>query len=125
MTHGKAGATPNAYLTYVISLGDIAGQTLSRVIIDGEYTTFSGTAHADYGTPATGRRTDVELPFLVLLVAAGYDLTHTGLVAEQIAAAETALAATHTCPQKICQENTLQASPFSSLYLVRIASGKR
>lgn len=55
MTHGKADKTPNAYLTYVISLGDIAGQTLSRVIIDGEYTTFSGTAHADYGTPATGR----------------------------------------------------------------------
>lgn len=55
MTHGKAGKTPNAYLTYVISLGDVAGQTLSRVIIDGEYTTFSGTPHADYGTPATGR----------------------------------------------------------------------
>jgi hypothetical protein len=38
-------------------------------------------------------RTDVELPFLVLLVAAGYDLTQTGLGAEQIAAAEAALAA--------------------------------
>jgi hypothetical protein len=30
-----------------------------------------------------------------------------------------------TCPQKICPENTLQASPPSSLYLVRRASGLR
>ena len=55
MSHGTVGKTPNAYLTYVISLGDVAGQTLSRVLIDGAYVTFSGAAHADYGTPATGR----------------------------------------------------------------------
>lgn len=55
MSHGAAGKTPNAYLTYVVSLGDIAGQGLAGMIIDGEVVTFSGTAHADYGTPATGR----------------------------------------------------------------------
>lgn len=55
MSHGQVGKTPNAYLTYVISLGDIAGQSLAGMIIDGEVVTFSGTAHADYGTPATGR----------------------------------------------------------------------
>ncbi|NTT86929.1 phage tail protein [Tabrizicola fusiformis] len=55
MSHGSTGKTPNAYLTYVISLGDIAGQQLAGMIIDGEVVTFSGTAHADYGTPATGR----------------------------------------------------------------------
>lgn len=55
MTHGKVGKTPNAYLTYVIELGDVAGQTLSRVLIDGAYEAFTGAVHADYGTAAVGR----------------------------------------------------------------------
>ena len=55
MTHGKVGKTPNAYLTYVIELSDIAGQTLSRVLLDGSYVSFTGAVHADYGTAAVGR----------------------------------------------------------------------
>jgi Putative phage tail protein len=55
MSHGSAGKTPNAYLTEVIELGDIAGQTLSRVIINDEYVTLGSTPHADYGLPVTGR----------------------------------------------------------------------
>lgn len=55
MTHGKAGKTPNAYLTYVIDLGNIPGQSLKRVIIDGAYETIGATVHADYGKEFTGR----------------------------------------------------------------------
>lgn len=54
MTHGSAGKTPNAYLTYVIILSDVAGCSLSRVIINNEYVTLGGTPHADYGLPVTG-----------------------------------------------------------------------
>ncbi len=54
MSHGAAGKTPNAYLTEVIELGCIAGQTLSRVIINDEYVTLGGTVHPDYGLPVTG-----------------------------------------------------------------------
>ncbi len=52
-SHGKAGKTPNAYLTYVIGLSDIPNVSLSRVIVDGEYCTLGGTDHPDYGTPLT------------------------------------------------------------------------
>lgn len=55
MSHGKAGKTPNAYLTYVIDLGDVPGQTLGRVIVDGAYETVGATVHPDYGREFTGR----------------------------------------------------------------------
>jgi hypothetical protein len=55
MSHGEAGGTPNAYLTYVIALGDVAGQTLERVAIDGAFVDLGVTPHADYGLPVTGR----------------------------------------------------------------------
>lgn len=55
MTHGKAGKTPNAYLTYVIKLGDIPGQSLQGMQIDGAPVTLGTTAHPDYGLPVTGR----------------------------------------------------------------------
>lgn len=51
MTHGSAGGTPNAYLTYVIAVSDIPGVTLSKVFIDGNVTTNGATVHPDYGTP--------------------------------------------------------------------------
>ena len=42
MSHGRRGIkTPNAFLTYVIALGDIPGQTLDSVIIDDEEVTFA------------------------------------------------------------------------------------
>lgn len=34
MSHGKAGKTPNAYLTYVISLGNVPGQQIDKLIVD-------------------------------------------------------------------------------------------
>lgn len=55
MSHGQVGGTPNAYLTYVIELGDIAGQTLDELMIDGEPVELGETPHADYGTPIVGR----------------------------------------------------------------------
>lgn len=54
MSHGSAGKTPNAFLTYVILLSDVPGCTLSRVIINNQYVTLGGTAHPDYGFPVTG-----------------------------------------------------------------------
>jgi hypothetical protein len=53
MTHGQAGQTPNAYLTYVIAVTDAPRASLSRLFIDGEVATVGGTAHPDYGTPVT------------------------------------------------------------------------
>ena len=53
MTHGSAGKTPNAYLTYVIAVSDAPGATLSRLLIDGEVATIGSPAHPDYGLPLT------------------------------------------------------------------------
>ncbi|UOA25893.1 hypothetical protein DSM107133_00582 [Pseudosulfitobacter sp. DSM 107133] len=55
MSHTGEGGGPNAYLTYVIELGDIPGQTLESLILDGEEVPIEGTDHADYGTPIGGR----------------------------------------------------------------------
>ncbi|MDB5658306.1 MAG: hypothetical protein JWS10_921 [Cypionkella sp.] len=54
MSHGKVSKTPNAYLTYVIAVGDIPGQTLDRVGIDGAWVDISATTHPDYGKELTG-----------------------------------------------------------------------
>lgn len=59
MSHGENdNGTPNAYLTYVIALGDIAGQTLERVAIDGEWVELGTTPSADFGLPVIGRYTN-------------------------------------------------------------------
>ncbi|SPH20980.1 hypothetical protein ASD8599_01721 [Ascidiaceihabitans donghaensis] len=58
MSHGTVGGTPNAYLTFVIELGDIPGQTLEGLILEGERAEFGNEAHEDYGTPILGRFTD-------------------------------------------------------------------
>ncbi len=54
MSHGSAGKTPNAFLTYVILLSDVPGCSLSRVMINSQYVTLGGVAHPDYGLPVTG-----------------------------------------------------------------------
>lgn len=54
MSHGSAGKTPNAYLTYVVLLSDVPGVTLSRVMVNNQYVPLGITPHADYGLPATG-----------------------------------------------------------------------
>lgn len=52
MSHGTAGKTPNAFLTYVIVLSDVPGCSISRVMINNQYVTL-GAAHADYGPAVT------------------------------------------------------------------------
>ncbi len=53
MTHGSAGKTPNAFLTYVVAISDVPGVQLSRVFIDGEVGDIGVTPHPDYGLPVT------------------------------------------------------------------------
>jgi putative tail protein len=52
-TWGTAGDTPNAYLTQVIALSDLAVDSLASVIVNGETVTLGGTPHASYGSPVT------------------------------------------------------------------------
>lgn len=52
MSHGSAGDTQNAYLTYVVLLSDVPGATLSRVMINNRYVALDTTPHPDYGRPA-------------------------------------------------------------------------
>lgn len=54
MSHGRAGKTPNAFLTYVIELGDVAGQSFAGLMINGERCPLGSTPHADYGLPVNG-----------------------------------------------------------------------
>lgn len=54
MSHGTVGGVPNAYLTYVIELGDIPGQNLEGLYIDGELVTL-GSVSNEYGAPFEGR----------------------------------------------------------------------
>lgn len=49
MSHGSVGGTPNAYLTYVIDLGDMPLDSLDTVIINDEAVALTGDVHADYG----------------------------------------------------------------------------
>jgi hypothetical protein len=51
MSHGVAGRTPNAYLTYVIELADMPGHALNALIINGERCFLGSTPHPDYGLP--------------------------------------------------------------------------
>ncbi|WP_375227493.1 phage tail protein [Roseobacter sp. S98] len=55
MSHGTVGGVPNAYLTYVIELGDLPGQTLEGLYVDGEPVTLGASQHPDYGKPFEGR----------------------------------------------------------------------
>lgn len=55
MSHGKSGKTQNAYLTYVISMSDIRGMALSRLMIDGEYVTIGGASATVYGNDLGGK----------------------------------------------------------------------
>jgi hypothetical protein len=55
MTHGNAGKTPNAYMTYVVLLSNVAGAALDEVIINDEPVTLGVTPHALYGRPVQGK----------------------------------------------------------------------
>jgi len=54
MSYGKVGSTPNAYLVYVVALGSIPGQTLSRLIVNDEYVPVDGAVDGDGMTGVTG-----------------------------------------------------------------------
>jgi len=56
-THGKAGKTPNAFLTYVIDLGDLPAGPLDGLIVDGEYVEIDWTTPIgpNDGHPVLGR----------------------------------------------------------------------
>lgn len=54
LTHGTSGGTPNAFLTYVIALGDIPGQQLTGLILNDEYVSLTGAVHPEYGTGVAG-----------------------------------------------------------------------
>ncbi|WP_370241461.1 phage tail tip fiber protein [Pararhodobacter marinus] len=55
MAHGKAGKTPNAYLTYVIELAGIPGHQLDGLSLNGEaIEILSDDPHPDYGARIGG-----------------------------------------------------------------------
>lgn len=51
-SHGNA----NEFLTYIIEVSSVPGVSLSRVIINDDYSTIGGVAHPDYGFPLIGQR---------------------------------------------------------------------
>jgi len=53
MTHGAS----NEYLTYVITLGALRGQTLKRFAVNGKWQVLAATTHADYGSDVAGDNT--------------------------------------------------------------------
>ena len=56
MSHGWAGKTPNAYLTYVVELAGAPGHDLLDLMIDGEYVeVLTANPHATYGQRIGGR----------------------------------------------------------------------
>ena len=58
-TWGQAGATPNAFLTMVISLSDLPLPTLGQGIwVDGKFAAIDGVNNANLGTPVTAFAVD-------------------------------------------------------------------
>lgn len=58
MSHGEGFGYHNLYLTYVVEVSDLPGQTLEELYLDGELAEIGTEAHADYGLPLLGRFTD-------------------------------------------------------------------
>lgn len=55
MTHGTDGGTPNAFLTQRRELSGVAGCTLNRVALNGEWVTLGADDGSGYGRPLQGR----------------------------------------------------------------------
>lgn len=53
MSHGSFNGVPNAFLTLVIELGDVPGQTLEGIWVDGTYVPFAGSPAGSFGTLIT------------------------------------------------------------------------
>ena len=54
MSHGKAGKTPNAYLTYVIEVSDAPVTAINGLILDGTQVSIGASVHPDYGNEIGG-----------------------------------------------------------------------
>ncbi|MCR6657975.1 MAG: DUF1983 domain-containing protein [Asticcacaulis sp.] len=54
MSYGVDGKTPNAYLVYVIALGCIPGQQISRIVINDNYVTIGTTEETIGGSTVLG-----------------------------------------------------------------------
>ncbi len=54
-SQGKAGKTPNAYLTHIVAISDIPVNGLAGLIVNGEYVTVGETATSEYGYPIGGK----------------------------------------------------------------------
>lgn len=54
MSHGKAGKTPNAYLTYVIEVSDAPVTAIHGLILDGTQVSIGASVHPDYGNEIEG-----------------------------------------------------------------------
>lgn len=50
--------TPNAYLNYIIEVSNLPGVSLSRIIVDDDYSQIGTTADPTYGSPLLGQRRD-------------------------------------------------------------------
>ncbi|MEL7167356.1 MAG: phage tail protein [Pseudomonadota bacterium] len=55
MSHGSSGNIPNAFLTYVVELSDVPGQSLDGLIIDGTEAPITSNLHPTYGNEIGGR----------------------------------------------------------------------
>ncbi|GEM_PF-1660760 len=82
MSHGAAGNTPNAYLSYVIAVSDVQITAIDKLWLADREADVSGAVHADYGAEAVGE-------FAARLWMKTYDGTQTvadpGLVAKYAA----------------------------------------
>lgn len=58
MSHGEGGGYHNLFLTYVVEVSDLPGQTLEELYLDGELAELGTEAHEDYGLPVQGRFID-------------------------------------------------------------------
>jgi hypothetical protein len=56
MSHGQDGDTPNAYLTHIVALSDVAIDDLTGFILNGERVTFNKAVTETYGWPITATK---------------------------------------------------------------------
>lgn len=59
MTHSKPFKRNNAFLNYILDVGDLPGHQLSRLIINGEYAEIGTVPHPEFGLPLLGKFEDL------------------------------------------------------------------
>lgn len=58
VSHSKPGKKNNAFLNYILDVGDLPRHDLSRLIINGEYAEIGTTPHPEFGLPLLGKFED-------------------------------------------------------------------